>query len=110
MIRNVFNRHFEWLALCTGLVLMATMNPYTDHGTSLCLFELLDVPFCPGEGLGHSIAFFFRGDFTNAISAHPVGPASVFVLSGRIVYLWKQNYFNPKTEEIQYGKDDRLFT
>ncbi|HCI72364.1 MAG TPA: DUF2752 domain-containing protein, partial [Balneola sp.] len=47
--------HIEWVAFMIGLILMATMDPMTK-GTSFCFFELLGISFCPGEGLGHSIA------------------------------------------------------
>lgn len=90
-LKYIFRRHFEWMAFATGLLLMALMNPYAPQGASWCLFDLAGVPFCPGEGLGHSIAFTFRGDLSNAIEAHVLGPIAIVILLGRIGYLLKQN-------------------
>lgn len=105
--KRLFQRHFEWVALMGAVLVMALMNPYVDTGLSWCLFERAGVPFCPGEGLGHSIAFIFRGDFGNAFQANALGPFALIVLGGRILYLIKQNILI-KTK--CYGKNDRLFT
>lgn len=82
------NRHSEWMVFLTGLILMATMNPYVE-GTSLCLFEALGFTFCPGDGLGHSIAFLFRGEFSSSLEANLMGPAVVVGLGARIISIWK---------------------
>ena len=86
--------NFEWIALAGGLFLLAIMSPY-ENGQSLCLFDLAGLEFCPGEGLGHSIAFFFRGEFQNSVQAHFMGIPSVLILSMRILFLLIYN-FNQK--------------
>lgn len=78
-----------------GLVLLALMSP-ENAGTSLCFFDWVGIDFCPGKGLGHSISYTFRGDFGAAFQAHLAGPASVIILSGRIIYLWKELYQESK--------------
>ena len=80
--------HIEWMIFFFGLLLMASMNPYSE-GTSFCLFDFIGITFCPGEGLGHSIAFLFRGEFSNALEANLFGPLAVLVLSSRILSIWK---------------------
>jgi hypothetical protein len=92
MVRQFFKKHFEWLALSAGLIIIALMNPYEPQGTTWCLLEWGGITYCPGEGLGHSIAYSFRGDFANAMSAHILGPATVLILGSRITYLLKQNF------------------
>lgn len=94
--------HFEWIVLLAGLLLLGLMNPYVDNGTSLCLLDAVGFPFCPGEGLGHSISFTFRGDFSAAWEAHPFGPAAVVILGYRISYLWKKAF--PQKIINQYNK------
>ena len=74
-----------------GLLLLGFMNP-ENSGTSFCLFDLAGFEFCPGEGLGHSISYTFRGDFDSALNAHFAGPLAVIVLSLRIMHLWHKNY------------------
>ncbi len=82
------NRHSEWIVFLVGLILMATMNPYST-GNSWCLIDFLGFTYCPGEGLGHSIAFLFRGELVNSLEANLMGPLVVLGLSTRIVHIWK---------------------
>ena len=96
--------HIEWIAFLTGLILMATMNPY-ETGESFCLIEQVGIPFCPGHGLGHSIAFLFRGEFGQSISANLFGPLAVLILSFRIASIWKDLYKNKIPNNI-YGESD----
>lgn len=93
-MRRFVSLHFEWVAFSIGIVAMALMNPYIENGPTWCLFERIGIPFCPGHGLGHSIAFVFRCDITNALHANILGPFALVVLFGRIFYLLRQNVFN----------------
>lgn len=97
-------KHLEWFIFSAGLILLAFMNP-EDAGTSLCFFEWAGIDFCPGEGLGHSISYTFRGDLTSAFHAHMAGPAAVFILTARIIYLLKNLYKESKltTNKEQHG-------
>ncbi len=90
---KAFRKHIEWMVFLTGLVLLAFMNPESS-GTSFCVFDLLGFDFCPGEGLGHSIAYSFRGNFDAAIQAHIAGPAAILILSGRILSIWRTLYYS----------------
>lgn len=89
-------KHFEWTIFLTGLILLAFMNPEVQS-SSFCLFDMAGITFCPGEGLGHSIAFTFRGDFESALNAHFAGPLAVLILSLRIINRWQQLIFNHNT-------------
>lgn len=104
--RTLFYRHFEWVAFTAGLLLMALMNPYGAQGPSWCLFEQAGVPFCPGEGLGHSIAFTVRGDLSRAMEAHIAGPLALLVLGARIVYLIRKNLNRQPNTLTDYGTTD----
>ncbi|WP_445666138.1 DUF2752 domain-containing protein [Fodinibius sp. AD559] len=98
-IAHFYRNYFEIAAFSMGLLLMGLMDPYTTSGPGLCLLENLSFPYCPGDGLGHSISFIFRGEFDNALEANILGPFALIVLSGRIFYLFSQNYLNyNKTE------------
>ncbi len=81
--------HIEWIAFLSGLILMGSMDP-TIKGFSFCFFEWIGIPFCPGEGLGHSIAWFFRGEFAKAVESNLFGIPAVFILSFRIGAIWKE--------------------
>jgi len=52
---------------------------------SLCFFSNIGIGFCPGCGLGHSIAYLFRGDFIASFDAHPLGVPVVILLVYRII-------------------------
>ncbi len=89
MILKQIHRHSEWVIFGAGLLLLGLMNP-ESVGKSLCLFDLIGFEYCPGEGLGHSIAYTFRGDIPAAMESHLAGPLAVVVLGLRILYIWKE--------------------
>lgn len=93
-ITYLFKNYFEAAVFSTGLLLMAFMNPESTIGPDLCLFEQLGFSFCPGDGLGHSIAYTFRGDIYKALQANIIGPFSIIILGLRIGYLLKMNITN----------------
>ncbi len=83
--KNILKVHLEWIVLTAGLILLALTNPVAP-GFSLCLFEAAGI-FCPGEGLGTSIAYIFRGMWHEAWVSHPAGYLALPVLSVRIIHL-----------------------
>jgi len=88
LTKSVLKNHLEWIVFAGGLCALAFMDP-SVNGVSLCLIEQAGIPFCPGDGLGHSISYTFRGDWGKALDAHFMGPAAVIILILRILYLWK---------------------
>jgi len=93
-VKNFISKNFEWIALSTGIILLAAMDPYNTDGISLCLFEMAGFNFCPGEGLGHSIAYIFRGDIGNAMESNILGLFALLIIFYRIFCLINFNYFN----------------
>ena len=81
--------HLEWVAFLAGLIIMGSIDPNIKE-TSLCFFEFIGISYCPGDGLGHSIAWFFRGEFSKSFNANLFGPIAVVVLSARIIMIWKE--------------------
>ncbi|MEO1022039.1 MAG: DUF2752 domain-containing protein [Bacteroidota bacterium] len=93
----------EWVTFSGALVAFAFMNPDVQS-TSFCFFDWIGFPFCPGEGLGHSIAFLLDGHITESFEAHLLGPFAVGVLSARIIYLWQSLWKNHNQQmEITHG-------
>ena len=70
-----------------ALVALACTDPRAEGLLSLCVLKGLGLSFCPGCGLGHSIAFLLEGQWTAAVQAHPLGPVALPVLVGRIAHL-----------------------
>lgn len=91
-MKELFRKYFEVSAFALGLLLLAMMNPEITNGPSLCLFDFMGITFCPGEGLGHSISYIFRGQFDNAIESNLLGPFAIVIIGGRMVHLLFKNY------------------
>lgn len=98
-INRLFYFHFEWMALAAGLVLMALLTP-DNSAVSFCPLDYFGFAYCPGEGLGNSIAYLFRGNVVNSLYAHPAGIPAVFIISGRILYILNRNRTHVKTGDI----------
>jgi hypothetical protein len=94
IFRHFYRNYFEIVAFGGGLLLLALMDPNTASGPGLCILENIGFEYCPGDGLGHSISFIFRGEFDNALKSNMLGPFALAILSGRILYLFSQNYLN----------------
>ncbi len=77
---------FVWLG---GLLLVALPDPTVVRTWTLCLFEAiglvegLGIHACPGCGLGHAVAYLFRGLLAASFAAHPLGIPVVLMLIGR---------------------------
>lgn len=97
---NFLRKHLEWTVFAAGLLLLALMDPNTA-GTDLCFFEWIGVDFCPGDGLGHSIAYTFRGNMESAFQANFMGPFAVLILSFRILQIWKNLIYNTTTDKTE---------
>jgi hypothetical protein len=47
----------------------------------------MGITWCPGCGLGHSIAFLLHGDIKNSFHAHWIGVPALIIIVYRIVVL-----------------------
>lgn len=88
-----------WLV---GISMLACMDPAGEHLFSLCPFSWVLEKGCPGCGLGHSIAFLFRGEWVASWQAHPMGIPALLILGGRIVSLLRQ-YRSLKNYQLTYN-------
>ncbi len=87
-----FRKNLEAFIWIAALILLAFLNPENEQHNSLCVFHNLGFIYCPGCGLGHSISYFFRGDFQNSFYSHPLGIVAVFILVSRIVQVLRNSY------------------
>lgn len=76
------------------LWVVALLFPFFIDTTSsqhftLCLFSNLGWDFCPGCGIGRSIAHLYHGELTASIASHPFGIPVVLVLLHRAFQLIK---------------------
>ncbi len=77
---------FFWI---TGLIILALSNPAHQHFT-ICPLANAGFTFCPGCGLGHSISWLFRLNFTESFHSHFFGLPALLIILFRI----KQLLFN----------------
>ncbi len=85
--------------------MLALSNPAGDH-FSLCIFKFLGMDFCPGCGIGHSIAWLFRLNIERSISCHPLGIPALILLLFRIfqlIKIAKNQFYEPKTTIAHTG-------
>jgi hypothetical protein len=92
---------FIWIA---GLAVLVFYHPGEDQHVSLCLFNALGFKYCPGCGLGRSIALFIHGDFYRSLQIHPLGPFALAVLLYRIYQLMKSFFREKIINRPYHGK------
>jgi hypothetical protein len=84
-----------WIA---GLACLFFINPYQQQEFSLCPFHNLGIGFCPGCGLGRSIAFFYHGDIMLSLKTHPLGIIGLAIILYRVYFLINMNHKLKKWE------------
>jgi hypothetical protein len=77
---NFRRAHLEAWFWIAALITLAFTNPEKTGHASLCLAKNMDLGFCPGCGLGHSIAWLFKGKVLSSFHAHPFGIPAVIIL------------------------------
>ena len=81
----------EAITWAVGLILLSFLDPHASH-FSLCPLKNLGFDFCPGCGLGKSIAYLLDGEIRKSFSTHPLGIFAFVILSLRIFQLTKNHY------------------
>jgi hypothetical protein len=84
IFRRVSPEMLVWAAvLCFPLLI----DPYVQGHISLCPFKAVGIDFCPGCGLGRSMALLYRGDLAESLRVHPMGIVALAILIYRIAVL-----------------------
>jgi hypothetical protein len=99
-------RYFEACAWMLALLAPVFIDPVADHHFSLCFFKNIGLSWCPGCGLGHSLAFLYRGDFAASFQAHPLGIATIAILAHRIYILLLKTPSNQPIHEPTINEPD----
>ena len=82
--RAVDTEALMWFA---GLLILAASNPRSDFHFTLFWPQWVFGIQSPGYGLGHSVAYLFRGDLASSLDSHLLGVPVVIALTYRIISL-----------------------
>ncbi|HEX6179698.1 MAG TPA: DUF2752 domain-containing protein [Chitinophagaceae bacterium] len=93
------SRHAEGFAWVIALLIPAFIEPGGNTHFSLCLFKNAGIDWCPGCGLGESIALFYRGNIAGSLHAHPLGIIAVLILLWRTftIFFVNRNHLSNHT-------------
>lgn len=83
----------EAIIWMSGLIALAFVDPGVTSHATICPVGYFGYDFCPGCGLGRSIAWLFHGSLRNSVSMHPLGIVVAVVLVHRIIQL-TNNHLN----------------
>lgn len=88
-----------WIAALGFLMLI---NPAGEQHFSFCIFKNLGFDFCPGCGLGRSIAYLLHGEPGLSLNAHPLGIIVFVMIIVRIVTLLNRSKINLRYKSGDY--------
>jgi hypothetical protein len=97
LIRTLFLKYFELVFWVAAIIALGICNPSSATHYTLCPLKLLGFKWCPGCGLGHSIAFLLHGDIKSSFHAHWFGIPAFFIIVYRVYDLVRQRVFEYKT-------------
>ena len=89
LIKTLFQKYFELIFWVAALISLAFTDPAAETHFSLCPLKMAGIGWCPGCGLGHSIAWLFKGDIQNSFHAHWLGIPAVAIIGWRIYTLMR---------------------
>ena len=82
---------FEALIWILGLIYLALINSSEATHFTICPLSNIGFKYCPGCGLGNSISYLFRGDFTSSFRTHPLGIFTLVTIIFRIITIINNN-------------------
>lgn len=99
---------FELCFWIVALLLLGTADVHT-HGNekhfTLCPLANMGFSWCPGCGIGRSIAHLLQGEFKLSMGEHWFGLPALLIIVNRIVILIKINLRNRKVLNLKYKEE-----
>jgi hypothetical protein len=95
LINVFFRKYFELIFWVAALTALGMSNPAAATHFTLCPFKLMGINWCPGCGIGHSIAYLLHGDIARSFQAHWLGIPALVVISHRIYVLCRLQLLQP---------------
>lgn len=91
---------FELSFWVIAIIYLAIINPTQEH-FSFCLLKQIGISWCPGCGIGRSIAYLLHGNIIKSFETHILGTFALIIIVYRISQLINNIY---KTKKSIYGK------
>jgi len=107
LIKTFFLKYFELTFWIAALIALGISNPSAATHFILCPLKLMGITWCPGCGLGHSIAFLLHGDIINSLHAHWLGIPALLIIAHRIYLLIKRQIIAP---ELKFSRGTADFS
>ena len=104
MIKSLFHKYFELIFWIAALVVLGLSNPAGPVHYTLCPLKLMGFKWCPGCGIGHSIAWLLHGDIKNSFHAHWLGVPALVMIVYRIGVLFWNNVIYPTHPPLNLGE------
>jgi len=96
---------FELIVWIAALVLLGLADVH-DHGSephfTLCPLANMGFSWCPGCGVGRSIAHLLQGNFGASLEQHWFGIPALLIICSRIIVLIKKNFITLKELSLKY--------
>jgi hypothetical protein len=86
-IKKFISKNFELLFWKAAIIALAITDPALPSHYTLCPFKLMGITWCPGCGLGHSIAYLLHGDIKSSFDSHWIGVPALIIILYRILIL-----------------------
>ncbi|MBL0136687.1 MAG: DUF2752 domain-containing protein [Chitinophagaceae bacterium] len=80
-------KHTELIGWCIALLCPFFIDPAIQDHFSFCLFHQLGITWCPGCGLGRSMAYLYQGELQLSWQTHWLAIPTLLILIARIVQL-----------------------
>ncbi|MFU8858967.1 MAG: DUF2752 domain-containing protein [Cyclonatronaceae bacterium] len=78
--------HFSEPAIWTvALIALWFTYPAGDEGITLCIFHHIGITWCPGCGIGRSMAHLMHGNVAASLQAHWFGIPALMIIGYRII-------------------------
>lgn len=78
-----------------ALLLLWLTYPAGDEGITLCIFHHIGVAWCPGCGIGRSMAHLMHGNFAASLQAHWFGLPALIIIGFRSIKVTMSLTTNP---------------
>ncbi|MFA6470323.1 MAG: DUF2752 domain-containing protein [Bacteroidota bacterium] len=99
-------QHYEVVIWTSALAYFAIVDPFAQQQFSFCPLFNLGIDFCPGCGLGHSIAHLLHGNLEASFTSHILGIPALVILLHRIIQLLSYRFSRPRKFSASHSKQE----